>query len=88
MSDIEKIINDAWENKDQVNQNSDKNLKDIINQTIDDLDNGKVRVAEKINGEWITHQHIKKAIILSFRIYLLSFYLNFDLLGLYFPKHH
>ncbi len=42
MSDIEKIINDAWENKDQVNQNSDKNLKDIINQTIDDLFEGKI----------------------------------------------
>ena len=35
MSNIEKIINDAWENKDQVNQNSDKNLKDTINQIID-----------------------------------------------------
>ena len=45
MSDIEKIINDAWENKDQVNQNSDKNLKDTINKIIDDLDSGKVRVA-------------------------------------------
>ena len=69
MSDIEKIINDAWENKDQVNQNSDKSLKDTINQIIDDLDSGKVRVAEKLNGEWITHQHIKKPIMLSFRIY-------------------
>ena len=50
MSNIEKIINDAWEKKEQVNQNSDKNLKDTINQIIDDLDSGKVRVAEKING--------------------------------------
>ena len=69
MSDIEKIINDAWENKDQIDQNSDKNLKNTINQIIDDLDCGKVRVAEKINDEWVTHQHIKKAIMLSFRIY-------------------
>ena len=69
MSSIEKIINDAWDNKDQVNQNSDKSLKETINQIIDDLDGGKVRVAEKINGEWITHQYLKKAIMLSFRIY-------------------
>ena len=69
MSDIEKIINDAWENKDQINPNSDKKIKDTINQIISDLDSGKVRVAEKINGEWITHQHIKKAIMLSFRVY-------------------
>ena len=51
MSDIEKIISEAWKNRDNVNQNSDQGLKDIINQMIDDLDSGKVRVAEKISGE-------------------------------------
>jgi 2,3,4,5-tetrahydropyridine-2-carboxylate N-succinyltransferase len=66
---LEKIINDAWENKDQVNKNSDQSLKDAINQVISDLDSGKSRVAEKINGEWKTHQHLKKAIMLSFRVY-------------------
>ena len=66
---LENIINEAWKNKDQLNQNSDKNLKDTINQIIDDLDSGKVRVAEKINGEWVTHQYIKKAIMLSFKIH-------------------
>ena len=69
MSDIKKIINDAWENKDQVSQNSNKPVIDSINQIIKDLDQGKVRVAEKINGAWVTHQHIKKAIMLSFRIH-------------------
>ncbi len=69
MSDLEKIINDVWQNKNQVNQNSDKSIIDAINQIIDLLDQGKVRVAEKIKGEWITHQYIKKAIMLSFRIY-------------------
>ena len=66
---IEKIINQAWENKDKVGQNSDKSLKDAVNQIIDDLDSGKARVAEKINGEWVTHQHLKKAIMLSFRLH-------------------
>ena len=66
---IENIINEAGVKRDQVNQDSDQNLKDTINQIIDDLDSGKVRVAEKINGEWVTHQHIKKAIMLSFRMY-------------------
>jgi len=69
MNNIEKIINDAWENKDQVSQNSDRSIIDSINQIIDDLDQGKVRVAKKINGKWITNQHIKKAIMLSFRIH-------------------
>ena len=69
MKNLENIINDAWEKKDQVNKNSDKSIIDTINQIIEDLDKGKVRVAEKINGKWITHQHIKKAIMLSFRIH-------------------
>ena len=66
---IENIINEAWENKDQVNQNPDQKLKDTINQVIEDLDSGKSRVAEKIDGEWVTHQYLKKAIMLSFRIH-------------------
>jgi len=66
---FEKTINDTWEKRDQVNQNSDKSIIDAINQTIENLDQGKVRVAEKINGKWVTHQHIKKAIMLSFRIH-------------------
>jgi len=69
MSDLEKIINEAWNKKEQVNQNSNKELITTINQIIEDLDKGKVRVAEKINGEWVTHQYIKKAIMLSFRIH-------------------
>ena len=66
---IEKIINEAWDNKDQINPNSNQSIKDTINQVIEDLDCGKSRVAEKINGEWVTHQYLKKAIMLSFRIY-------------------
>ena len=69
MSNIEKIINDAWENKEKISNNSDRSILDAINQTIQNLDQGKVRVAEKINGNWVTHQHIKKAIMLSFRIH-------------------
>ncbi len=37
MNNIEKIINDAWENKDQVNQNSSQPIKDAINQVIEDI---------------------------------------------------
>ena len=69
MKDIEKIINDAWEKKDQINKNSEKLIIDSINKIIDSLDKGILRVAEKINGKWTTHQYIKKAIMLSFRIH-------------------
>tara|TARA_Y100000590_G_C15439966_1_gene908492 strand:+ start:33 stop:863 length:831 start_codon:yes stop_codon:yes gene_type:complete len=69
MNDIKKIINDAWKNKNQINQSSDELITNSINQIIEDLDKGKIRVAEKIDGNWITHQYIKKAIMLSFRIH-------------------
>jgi len=67
--EIKKIINEAWNKKEEINKNSDKKIIDVINQTIKDLDAGSVRVAEKIKGSWITHQYLKKAIMLSFRIY-------------------
>ena len=66
---IENIINEAWEKRDQITPGSDESLKNTVNQIIDNLDSGKVRVAEKIDGEWKTHQYLKKAIMLSFRMY-------------------
>ena len=41
MSNLKNIINEAWENKDQINLNSEQTLKDAINQVISDLDCGK-----------------------------------------------
>jgi 2,3,4,5-tetrahydropyridine-2-carboxylate N-succinyltransferase len=68
-NELETIINQAWDKKEEINKNSDKKIIDAINQTIKDLDSGAARVAEKINGNWFTHQYLKKAIMLSFRIY-------------------
>ena len=67
MSNIEKIINDAWEIKDQINKNSEKSIIEAVSNILKELDQGKIRVAEKIDGKWTTHQYIKKAIMLSFR---------------------
>ena len=65
---FENIINEAWENKNQVNSKSTRKLLNAISKTIDLLDDGKIRVAEKKNNEWIVNQWIKKAILLSFRV--------------------
>ena len=45
MSNLQDIINEAWEKKDQVSPNYDKSLKNAIDQVINDLDSGKSRVA-------------------------------------------
>tara|TARA_B110000967_G_C18858517_1_gene548587 strand:+ start:115 stop:942 length:828 start_codon:yes stop_codon:yes gene_type:complete len=68
LNEIEKIINESFENKDKVNTNSDKSIISAINETIELTDQGKIRVAEKKNGSWKINQWIKKAILLSFRI--------------------
>ena len=67
-SSFEKIINEAWNNKDEVISNSDKKLLNAINDTIELLDSGKIRVAEKKDNQWHVNQWIKKAILLSFRV--------------------
>jgi len=68
INSFEKIINESWDNKSQVNSKSSRKLLNAISQTIDLLDSGKVRVAEKKGSEWTVNQWIKKAILLSFRV--------------------
>jgi len=65
---FEKKINEAWNNKSQVSSKSSRKILNAISKTIELLDSGKIRVAEKKNDEWIVNQWIKKAILLSFRV--------------------
>ncbi len=60
----EQIIESAFEKRAELNnQNIDPELKKIIRDTITDLDNGKLRVAEKKNGKWVVNEWAKKAIL-------------------------
>ena len=65
---LEKIINESFEKKEKVGPKSDRKLVKAINETINLVDSGKIRVANKLNGDWVVNQWIKKAILLSFRI--------------------
>jgi 2,3,4,5-tetrahydropyridine-2-carboxylate N-succinyltransferase len=62
------IIETAFENIDNINANAPSDVISAIQSTIDDIDIGNVRVAEKINNEWVINQWVKKAILLYFRI--------------------
>ena len=64
---METIINEAWENRAEIHLGSDKSILNAISETIKKVDNGEIRVAEKKGSEWIVHQWIKKAILLSFK---------------------
>ena len=58
MKEFENIINTAWENKDNVSTiNLIKSILDAINQTIELVDRGELRVAEKSGDEWVVNQH-------------------------------
>jgi 2,3,4,5-tetrahydropyridine-2,6-dicarboxylate N-succinyltransferase len=66
---MKKIIEEAWENRASLGPpNAPKNLREAVEEVIAGLDAGKLRVAEKIDGAWVTHQWIKKAVLLSFRL--------------------
>ena len=65
---IEKIINDAWEIKDKIKPDTDKNLNEAIKEMINNLNEGKITVAEPQGNDWKINDWIQKGILLSFRI--------------------
>ena len=68
-ANLEKIINIAWNDKENISSHTDKEIKDAILQTLDLLGNGLLRVAEpRENNSWIVNQWAKKAVLLSFRL--------------------
>ena len=68
MSDLARTVDDAWENRDSLNPNTKGAVREAVETALNDLDAGRRRVAEKHNGEWIIHQWLKKAVLLSFRL--------------------
>ena len=66
---LQTIIESAFARRSEITpKNIDTATKHAILETIDLLDQGKLRIAEKINGEWIVHQWLKQAVLLFFRI--------------------
>ena len=68
MSDLETIINEAFNNRNSINFGTVGPIRDAVNLTLDELDSGRLRVCVKKNGEWIVNQWTKKAILLSFKL--------------------
>lgn len=63
------IIESAFDNRAAITAaNVDPSVKDAIGDVIKGLDEGSLRVAQKVDGEWQVNQWIKKAVLLSFKI--------------------
>ena len=68
-SSLQATIDAAWERRTELSpQTAAAEVRDAVASAIAELDAGRLRVAEKADGKWITHQWLKKAVLLSFRL--------------------
>ena len=69
MNELRQIIEQAWEDRAGLSPGAaPARVGDAVAHVLGELDSGAIRVAEKVDGQWITHQWIKKAVLLSFRL--------------------
>lgn len=67
---LRDLIESSFEKRAEISPTSaSKELRDAVDETISALDCGDLRVAEKRNGDWAVNEWVKKAVLLSFRIY-------------------
>ena len=61
-------IDAAWEARATIDPSTRGDVRDAVETALNELDSGKLRVAEKFGDDWVTHQWLKKAVLLSFRL--------------------
>ena len=67
--ELENVVENSWESRDEINEKTVGKTKEAVEQTLNLLGNGTLRVAEKkASGEWVVNQWTKKAVLLSFRL--------------------
>jgi len=67
--ELQQIIEQAWEDRAKLSPGTaPAKIGEAVTHILGELDAGKLRVAEKIDGSWVTHQWLKKAVLLSFRL--------------------
>jgi 2,3,4,5-tetrahydropyridine-2-carboxylate N-succinyltransferase len=67
---LESLIDAAFERRSEITSNEvPRDLSDALSEILDGLNHGRLRVAEKVDGSWVTHQWLKKAVLLYFRVH-------------------
>ncbi len=69
---LQPIIDAAWDQRETVSPSTKGETRDAIETALDLLDRGHARVAEKQAGVWHVNQWLKKAVLLSFRLFDMS----------------
>src|SRR2546423_5621164 len=67
-SELQRLIDGAWEARERLSPSTQGEARDGVEAALEALDGGRLRVAEKIGGEWRVYQWLKKAVLLSFRL--------------------
>ncbi len=65
---LKTFIDSAYEHAVEITPETKGVVRDAVDEALDLLDQGKLRVAEKRDGTWVVNQWLKKAILLSFRL--------------------
>ena len=68
ISGLEKLVDRAWDERDSIGPHTRGEVRSAVDKAIAALDSGEARIAEKVGGEWVVHQWLKKAVLLSFRL--------------------
>ena len=68
MNELEPIIDALWDKRESLGPDSDTEVRRVVAWALAMLDAGHARVAEKRGDEWVVHQWLKKAVLLSFRL--------------------
>lgn len=66
--DLKAAIDEAFERAEEITPATTGAVREAVEETLNMLDSGKERVAEKQGGEWVVNQWLKKAVLLSFRL--------------------
>ena len=65
-----EIIEAGYEDlTNSIDISKNKNLIEAVTKTIDELDKGKIRVAEKVDSKWVAHDWIKKSYSFVFQLF-------------------
>ncbi|HEX9522065.1 MAG TPA: 2,3,4,5-tetrahydropyridine-2,6-dicarboxylate N-succinyltransferase, partial [Reyranella sp.] len=67
--ELQTVVDAAWEKRDGISSTTKGPVRDAVEAAIAGLDDGTYRTAEKFGNEWVVNQWLKKAVLLSFRLY-------------------
>ena len=65
---LKATIEAAWEDRGAISPETRGEIREAVGRTLDGLDRGELRVAERLDGGWQVNQWLKKAVLLSFRL--------------------